>query len=317
MWTNVNYQTGKLMPLLTIFSAPKPFTDPHINTIQRNAVRNWQALGPDVEVFLVGEETGMAEVAAEYGVRHLPDVQRNEFGTPLVSSIFQVARQASESPLLCYVNADMLFLPEFLDSCRAVSAQRAEFLIIGQRWDLDITTPFDFTVPDWAANLKAFTLREGGLHAPAGSDYFVFRRSQYENIPDFAIGRPSWDNWMIYHARKQGWPVIDGTPTIQIIHQNHDYSHLPGGKPPYGGVEGNRNIALARGDANEYSAYLVLDTNKELREEKITAPKLTLPRVLRRIEVSLMPPDEQGPRFSLARRIERWRKQIVKARYVG
>ena len=32
-------------------------------------------------------------------------------------------------------------------------------------------------------------------------------------MPDFAIGRAGWDNWMIYHARQQGWPVIDGTPS--------------------------------------------------------------------------------------------------------
>ena len=35
------------MSFLTIFTAPKPFTDPHINLIQRNALRSWLALGPD------------------------------------------------------------------------------------------------------------------------------------------------------------------------------------------------------------------------------------------------------------------------------
>ncbi len=57
---------------LTIFSAPKPFTDPHINTIQRNAIQSWQQMGSDVEVILVGEEDGMADVAAEFEVTHLP-----------------------------------------------------------------------------------------------------------------------------------------------------------------------------------------------------------------------------------------------------
>ena len=51
---------------LTIFSAPKKFTDPHINIIQRNAIQSWQSLGPEVDVILVGEEDRMAEVADEY-----------------------------------------------------------------------------------------------------------------------------------------------------------------------------------------------------------------------------------------------------------
>ena len=33
------------MTELTIFSAPKAFRDAHIATIQRNAIRSWQALG--------------------------------------------------------------------------------------------------------------------------------------------------------------------------------------------------------------------------------------------------------------------------------
>ena len=102
------------MPTLTIFSAPKPFTNPHIATIQRNAIRSWVELGSEVEVFLVGEEAGLAEAAAELGVRYLPNVRRNAEGTPLVSSIFDLARQNSNSPLLAYVNADIILLPDFL-----------------------------------------------------------------------------------------------------------------------------------------------------------------------------------------------------------
>ena len=34
------------MPLITIFSSPKPFINPHIATIQRNAIQSWTLL-PD------------------------------------------------------------------------------------------------------------------------------------------------------------------------------------------------------------------------------------------------------------------------------
>ena len=44
---------------LTIFTAPKPFTDPHIALIQRNAILSWLHLGPRVAVILLGEELGL------------------------------------------------------------------------------------------------------------------------------------------------------------------------------------------------------------------------------------------------------------------
>ncbi|MFN2215709.1 MAG: glycosyl transferase family 2, partial [Anaerolineales bacterium] len=68
------------MKSLTIFSAPKPFTDPHIATIQRNAIHSWCMLGDQVEVILVGDEEGMAETARELGVKHLSGVACNDQG---------------------------------------------------------------------------------------------------------------------------------------------------------------------------------------------------------------------------------------------
>ncbi len=94
-------------------------------------------------------------------------------------------------------------------------------------------TPLEFT-DDWVTALRVHpSIRQGSLHRPAGSDFFLFPRSCYTDIPNFTIGRAGWDNWMIYKARKEKWAVIDCTPSVMIVHQNHDYSHLPGGKPHY------------------------------------------------------------------------------------
>ena len=92
-------------------------------------------------------------VAAEYGVTQLAGVTCNAQGTPLVSSIFAEARRASDSPLLTYVNADILLLPDFLAAARDVSRQANEFLVIGQRWDLDVAELLDFS-PGWEKRLE-------------------------------------------------------------------------------------------------------------------------------------------------------------------
>lgn len=296
-------------PFITIFSAPKPFVHPHIATIQRNAIRSWQSLGPEVEVLLVGEEPGLAEVTQEYGLRQLPEVRRNASGTPLVSSIFALARQASQAPLLAYVNADILLLPDFVQAARQVWGQLEHFLVIGQRWDLNVRTLLDFS-PGWDERLRAEVKARGRLHLPAGSDYFLFPRGLFTEMPDFAIGRAGWDNWMIYHARQQGWPVVDATPSLMVIHQDHDYSHLPGGKPHYELPESRRNEELAGGAAN---LYMVLDSDRQLVHGRIRPPRLTFLRLLRRAEVILTPANGQrrGGRGWLARRLRRLRRRIT------
>jgi hypothetical protein len=291
------------MPFLTIFTAPKPFTHPHIDTIQRNAIRSWQQLD-DVEVLIIGDEDGMAAVAAEYGVTHLPEVACNEWGTPLVSSIFSLAREHSRSPYLCFVNADILLMPDVLEAARRVRDQATDFLILGKRWDLDIVEPLDFS-SGWVQTLRDRTTTEGNLHPPMGSDYFVFPKPLFTEMPDFAIGRPGWDNWMIFHARKKGWPAIDATPDVMIVHQNHDYAHL-GGVPPYGLAEAKVNFKLARSQEDDYTGYIILDTDKELRRGKISAPKPSLIRTLRRLELAVAPKEKHGPRWA----ITRWLRQL-------
>ena len=92
--------------MLTIFSAPKPFRD-HIGRIQRNALRSWLALGSGIQVILLGSEDGLVEAADEFGLYLIQDIERNDQGTPLVSSIFAEAQSAAHHDLLCYVNADI------------------------------------------------------------------------------------------------------------------------------------------------------------------------------------------------------------------
>jgi hypothetical protein len=274
------------MPLITLFSAPKPFTDPHIATIQRNAIKSWTLLA-DAEVILLGEEAGLAEAARESGVKHLPNVARNASGTPLISSMFQLARENSTSELLCIINADMILMSDFVKAAMASRSMLPEdhnFVLLSQRWDLDITQPLDFT-EGWQDRLSSTVHRQGQLHRPAGSDFFLFPRSAYTDVPTFTIGRAGWDNWMIYKARRENWPVIDCTLSIMIVHQNHDYSHLPGGKPHYEHPDTNENIRLAGGQAN--IRYTILDSTHQLVNGKLTRPKMTSLRLTRRFEVIL------------------------------
>jgi len=269
-----------LNPVLTIFTAPKPFTDPHIDRIQRNAIRSWRDLGSLVDVLLVGDEVGMQQAAHDLQVRQVTGVERNEFGTPRVDAIFRLARQASASPLLGYVNADILLMPDLLDAARAALKRCDAFLLIGQRWDLDVQE--DVTVGEQgAAALRQRVQKQGRPHPPGGSDYFLFPRECFTQIPPFAVGRAGWDNWMIFHARKQRWPVIDATGSVLAVHQQHDYAHLPDGQPHYRLPESDENLRLAGGQRR---VFRLPDADYRLQAGRIERQPRTLRRLLLDVE---------------------------------
>ena len=287
--------------------------------IQRNAIKSWTLL-PDVEVILLGEEIGLAEAALELSVKHFPDVRCNANGTPLISSMFQRVRENSDGELLCIVNADMILMSDFADAARRSRVavvpwrhlQRDSFVLLSQRWDLDVTQPLEFT-EGWEQHLASAVRRQGSLHRPAGSDFFLFPRSCYTDIPDFTIGRAGWDNWMIYKARREKWAVIDCTPSLMIVHQNHDYSHLPGGKPHYEHPDTNENIRLAGGEAN--IRYTVLDATHQLAPSgKLVRPKTSYLRFMRGVEMFLRAVFFFLPEKMIedVARPKRWKKRIQK-----
>lgn len=302
------------MSYITIFTAPKAFSNPHIAMIQRNAISSWKALGQEVEVLLTGDEEGMVEAAKELGVRHYPDVKRSEsegkYGPPYINAMYDAARQLTDSAMLVCTNADIIFFPDLVTSTRQAAAITPRFLMFGQRWDLDVHEPIDFS-NDWVTSLQKRIHNQGKLHLPLGSDYFVCPRDCYTDIPEFTIGRSGWDNWMIYHTFELGIPAIDASPSITLIHQNHDYSHLPGGKPPYHLPETERNLALAGGRSHR---YMILDTKVQLANGKLCKPKSSLVRRIRRLEVALYPErgDLQGLRVYLVNYLVRLRQKIQK-----
>jgi hypothetical protein len=267
------------MAFLTIFTAPKPFTNPHINIIQRNALSAWTRL-PDVEVILIGDEPGIPEAAQEFGVKNVKEVERDEKGIPLVNAVMEIGHKFSESPMLCYANADMILMSDAVDAARQVAAQVKDFLLVGQRWNLDLTEPFDFS-GDWEARLQEQVRQRGEFYSPWGIDYFIFPRHLYAEVPSFTIGRPAWDNWMVYHACTKIGMAIDASRQVVAVHQNHDYSHLPNNKPPYGSEVAKSNLAKAGG---RRCVYNILDTNRELVQGRVTRPQVRVVRWLRRLE---------------------------------
>lgn len=265
------------MTSVAFFTAPKPFTNAHIRIIQRNAIQSWKSLGKQVEVWLVGDEPGVEQNARELQVGYIPGVARNSFGTPRIDSIFHLVREQSQAEYLCYVNADILVFPDMLRALEEVRARVDRFLIIGRRWDAAVTETLDIK-EGWHQQFQAATLVTAKLHRAAGSDYFLFPRNEFIDIPGFAVGRAGWDNWMIYKARYEHMAVVDATGAIKVIHQNHDFSHFADGKIHRLQPESAENMRLAGG---RYTVFTIHDANYQLDKDGLQRARLNRWKLLR------------------------------------
>jgi hypothetical protein len=234
--------------MITLFTTAKPFIG-HNAIIQRNALKSWTLLHPDVEVILFGDEHGVREACADLGIRHEPHVRLNDHGTKYLNYIFDRANEISRHKILCYANCDIMLGADFRSALEVTTRTYSQFLMIGRRWDTNITEPWDFGQPDWDARLRSFALLNGKQNGPSWIDYFCFSRDlYYGKMPAFLIGRHGWDPWLIWFARASKARLIDASQEVVAVHQNHDYAYLQQGTAStHSKAEANYNWNLGNG----------------------------------------------------------------------
>ena len=163
--------------VITVFSIPKAFSG-EIAVIQRNAVRSWRALGPDVQVVLLGAEEGVSAAAHELGVEHIADVALNDHGTPRLDDAFRASMRSLRHP------------PPLLRERRHRAARRLPaggacgagpvdeaFLIVGASLNLRVDRPLDLGESAERRALRARAGRGGRSRGATAIDYFVFPRA--------------------------------------------------------------------------------------------------------------------------------------------
>jgi hypothetical protein len=187
--------------------------------------------------------------------------------------MFARAQELARHDVVCYSNCDIIFLPDLCTATRRIKSVHPQFLATVRRWNMDISSPIDFSTPSWQQDLKRKTLSAKGQQTKWFIDYFVFSRGFFENdIPPLAVGRIYWDNWLLWRACHSGKPVVNVSPVVMAVHQNHDYRHHPQGREGvYGGEEAARNLELAGGWSHLRTisdAMLILGPNRLRRNPK-------------------------------------------------
>jgi hypothetical protein len=248
--------------MITIFTIPKAFKG-HEAIIQKNAIKNWIKLEPKCQIFLFGNDHGVNDVAQELNLKHFPDIARNKFGTPLLGDAFKITQKNAIHSIIMYVNADILFFSDLIQTVKSIKLNK--YLLCGRRWDLDINKNINFEDKNWESELQNKVASDGQLHGYSGIDYFIFKKDLFI-LPDFAVGRGGWDNWVLFNARERDISIIDCTESIKVIHQNHDYNHLSVKPENRRKLEEVKiNFALAGGKNNQLtlreSDYLLINMN--------------------------------------------------------
>jgi hypothetical protein len=273
--------------VLTLLSTPKPFRG-HFGVIQRNAIESWTRLEPRPDIILFGDDEGTAEICAELGLRHVPDVATSDEGTPLISDMFLQGQHLATTPMVCWANADVIFTDALPRAAALAAARSADTYVVGQRTDIDQTTPLPFA-DGWQQTLVERGAREGEVKPRNWIDWFLFTRGLFETLPPFAIGRPGYDPWLIWKADELGADVVDATRFVPALHQRHDYSHVGSREAVFTGGEAKRNASYVT-DWRQYRsiahATLALDAEGRFVParglvHRMAEPKARLAHLLR------------------------------------
>lgn len=247
--------------MITIFATFRSFDHPHFGMIQRNAIGSWIRLEPRPQILVMGIDPGSKEICEEFGLTHVPDIKLSDRNTPMIDDMFAKAYELAVNETLLLVSSDIILFPDVLETASILNQHfGGGYMATLRRRDKHADRLIDFDDPSWADEARSGTT----LGHPGAGDFFLFPKTFYANgIPPFAIGRASVDNWLIWEAVQLG-ACVDVTYAMQIVHQNHDYSHVGGFDKLVGGEEFKANRALGEGKMLE-----IINSNWVMGEDKV------------------------------------------------
>jgi hypothetical protein len=226
--------------MISIFSIPKPFLG-RIETIQYNAIATWKTIHPKLEIILIGDDQGVRQAAKKYGCKHIKEISKNKYQTPIISDAFKKARATAKNEILMYSNCDMIYDQSLITTVQSVPKD-LKYLICGRRYDCASSVKlYEKKAVDICQAVKKLKTKSE-LHGFSGIDYFIYAKKNSLKMPKFYVGRCCWDNWLIWAARKHEFIVIDATLNLNALHQNHDYQSQPLGDQRFKGPELESNI---------------------------------------------------------------------------
>ncbi|MHA2069647.1 MAG: hypothetical protein ACXABY_35235 [Candidatus Thorarchaeota archaeon] len=189
---------------LTIASVPLPF-EGVTGIRQHNAIQSWSLLRPKPEILLLSNDD-IIEITQEYDCKYVMAIGENEVGDLSIQSIFRQIDKYMSGRLVCYIDCDVILTDDFLPAVQHIAANWQDFIIVSGRYSIQQDELVNFANPAWQQLIR---LKINRYHNH-GSDFTVYHRGLYHDIPDFSIGCGAWDGWRMAYALKQGLWVAYG-----------------------------------------------------------------------------------------------------------
>lgn len=216
-----------------IVSTFKPLVSEQFLIEQTNALQSWIHLdfGSDIEkeIVIFGSDQGVPEMCSMYNVKNVVEVAKNNKGVPLINDIL---RRGSEmityEDLIMYINGDIILCQDFVDTIRSfISTHRAvrSCLLTCMRFDLYDYQLLDFVSGKSINDQLSDMSKTGKWSEPSAIDLFIFKKDNYERMPDFAVSRLLFDTWMVDYAVKNFEMTVNMTPTVTVYHQYGKWYH--------------------------------------------------------------------------------------------
>jgi len=91
-------------------------------------------------------------------------------------------------------------------------------MVVGQRADIKVQNRILYRPESVQREVSSM---KGPLHPGCGMDYFAVAGNRYpwNVVPDLAIGRPKYDNYLVMLASTNNVSVVDATKTLTALHQ--------------------------------------------------------------------------------------------------
>jgi len=248
--------------MITVLFSPKPFKG-NDATNQRNAIASWCREIPGAELICYGESEGVTDACRDFVATLVREIPLTQTGAPRFDWIVQHAAQHGKYDLQMFINADIFLMPGFCEAIAKIPFP--QFLAISDR----LNVPEGLLSESAPTNAKGTLLKlidsgDAEMNGGAGSDFFIFKRGMWNNLPPVAAGRAGYDNVLMWTCLKQHHPLVDVTRAILPLHPKHNYGHIAGGRQTvYGGPDVELNNRSMNGSTSPFlcdATHLLLST---------------------------------------------------------
>ena len=215
-------------PLITLFTTFKDI--PSRRTVNTNTLRYWAKLRPQVQPVLYvepGSSDYLTELAKAEGwlVYNAP---RLRHGYPLLKDMFLHATYnvTPHTFFVGYANSDILFTRDLMETLVFLTKINGGFLkekglLMSGRRIITLVEDIKFEENGKYIDYSVMGNLETVYDADVAIDYFITTRNGYpwKVVPDFVIGKPGYDNWLLQKAVEWDLFSLDTSLTVSALHQ--------------------------------------------------------------------------------------------------